>query len=174
MNRVILKNVELPKKFSYHNKPITLEADVKMIGERLTEKIKKKIIHRSTELAGIMPFDWFLCDDCKQHFVMMFGFDTMESARAARARLENSKLNVRCWIEDEEKRAEARQLGKAIESYIHFRAKQEGLKYELTSDFFEQRILAGVGKFFGITVANGRLLGDDEQPGLFKQWNELN
>ena len=71
----------------------------------------------------------------------------------------------------QEKRAEANSLGKMIDAYMRVRAEEEGVGYELTPNFFEERIVAGVGKFFGVTFAEGKLLGDDQQPAFFAKWN---
>lgn len=171
MNKVRSINVKLPKKHPYPKKPITLQVDV-AAGEMLTTKRRKEFIHRTTELVGIAPFNWQICPDCGQEFLVMFGFDIMELAILARSRLEDSGFNVCLWSEDEkEKRAEANSLGKMIDAYMRVRAEEEGVGYELTPTFFEEGILGGVGKFFGVTFAKGKLLGDDEQPTFFAKWN---
>jgi len=90
----MLKNFTMSKKFSYPNRPITLTAEVNMIGERLTGKIKKKIINRATELAG--TFDWMIHGYL---FVAFFGFDPMETALAAQARLQDSNFHSHLWNE---------------------------------------------------------------------------
>jgi hypothetical protein len=54
-----------------------------------------------------------------------------------------------------------RELGKALDSYMRFRAEQEGIGYELTPEFFEAGILCGIDTFFGITVADDELLETD-------------
>lgn len=95
----MLKNFTMPKKFSYAERPITVTAEVNMTGERLTGKIKKKIINRATELAGIVPFDWTMHGHL---FVAFFGFGVMESALAAQARLQGSNFHSHLWNEDEE------------------------------------------------------------------------
>ena len=103
MNKSMLEDLKLPRKLGCPKKCIIAEAGVNINGgETLTRKLKKKIIHQATELAGIAPFDWFMRDGCKQHFVMMFGFDTMESALAAQARLANANFEVRLWIKDDD------------------------------------------------------------------------
>jgi hypothetical protein len=68
-------------------------------------------------------------------------------------------------------RHEAHQLGKAIDSYMRFRAEQENRAYEFTPELFEEAILDGCVMFFGITFANGKLVGDEQQPTLFERWN---
>ena len=73
--------------------------------------------------------------------------------------------------DEKEKRAEANSLCKMIDAYMRVRAEEEGVGYELTPTFFEKMILAGVVKCFGVTFAEGKLLGDDEQPAFFAKWN---
>jgi hypothetical protein len=74
-------------------------------------------------------------------------------------------------VDEEEKRAEANSLGKMIDAYMRVRAEEEGVQYELTPTFFEEIIVAGVVKCFGVTFAEGKLLGDDQQPAFFAKWN---
>ena len=69
---------------------------------------------------------------------------------------------------------EARQAGKAIDAYVRFRAAQEGQAYDLIPKYFEKCILRGIVGFFGVTYADGRLTGDDQQPALFEQWQQQN
>jgi hypothetical protein len=171
MNKVTSIPFKLPRKRPYPKKPITLQVDV-AAGEMLTTKSRKEFIHRTTELVGIAPFNWQFCPDCGQEFLVLFGFDIMELAILARSRLEASGFNVLLWsVDEEEKRAEANSLGKMIDAYMRVRAEEEGVGYELTPKFFEERIVAGVGKFVGVTFAEGKLLGDDEQPAFFAKWN---
>jgi hypothetical protein len=95
----MLNNFTMPKKFSYAKRPITVTAEVNVTGERLTGKLKKKILNRATELAGTVPFDWM----ARGHiFVAFFGFWTMESALAAQGRLQDSNFHSHLWHEDEE------------------------------------------------------------------------
>jgi hypothetical protein len=96
----MLKNFTMPKKYSYLKKPITVTAEVDMTGERLTRKLKEKIINRATELTGIVPFNWTKM--WGHFFVAFFGFGTMESALAAQARLQDSNFYSRLWDEDVE------------------------------------------------------------------------
>ena len=98
----------------YFNKPITVQAEFYIKGKRLTMKLQKKIIHQATELAGIAPFDCFMCEQCGHHFCMRFRFDTMKSALAARARLENSNINPWFCTEDEGQMANQFALGSTI------------------------------------------------------------
>jgi hypothetical protein len=55
---------------------------------------------------------------------------------------------------------------------MRFRAAQEGQPYAFTPEYFEQCILHGVVSFFGVTYADGKLAGDDQQPALFEQWRQ--
>jgi hypothetical protein len=71
------------------------------------------------------------------------------------------------------RKKEAQELGKALDSYMRFRAEKEGVGYELTPEFFETGILFGIHTFFGITVEDGELLVDRQRPKIFKQWTEL-
>ena len=103
MNKSMLEDLKLPRKLGCPKKCIIAEAGVNINGgETLARKLKKKIIHRATELADIVPFDRFMRDGCKQHFVMMFGFDAIEAALAAQARLGSAKCDVCFWIKDDD------------------------------------------------------------------------
>jgi hypothetical protein len=66
----------LPGKFSYPPKPVTVTAEVSPNSLRggFPRQLRKKIVSRATELAGVIPFDWDLVND---YFVVFFGFDTM-------------------------------------------------------------------------------------------------
>ena len=61
---------------------------------------------------------------------------------------------------------------KALDAYMRFRAKHEGVKYELSPKFFADAIKQGCTKFFGVTIQNGQLVDDEEQPELFRRWTE--
>ena len=171
MNKVTSIPFKLPRKRPYLKKPVTLQVDV-AAGEMLTTKSRKEVIRRTTELVGIAPFNWLICPDYGREFLVLFGFDIMELAISARSRLEDSGFNVCLWtVDEEEKRAEANSLGKMIDAYMRVRAEEEGVGYELTPNFFEERIVAGFWKCFGVTFAEGKLLGDDQQPAFFAKWN---
>jgi hypothetical protein len=66
---------------------------------------------------------------------------------------------------------EARQISKELDAYMNFRARREGVEWSLTPKFLEQQIRAGIGKFFGVTFANGKLVADEQQPEMFAEWN---
>jgi hypothetical protein len=61
---------------------------------------------------------------------------------------------------------------KELDAYMRFRAKHEGVGYELSPKFFADAIEQGCEKCFGVTFQNGRLLDDEEQPELFRRWKE--
>jgi hypothetical protein len=67
------------------------------------------------------------------------------------------------------------ETAKLLDSYMRFRASKEGVGYELTPQFYAQRIRAGISGFFGVTFNedNGKLLADEQFPDLFKQWSKL-
>jgi hypothetical protein len=71
---------------------------------------------------------------------------------------------------------EIHQVSVALDSYLRFRAKHEGVGYGFTPEFFEQAILERGENiaFFGITFTKNRLIGDEQQPELFKRWLHLN
>jgi hypothetical protein len=67
-------------------------------------------------------------------------------------------------------RGQAKQLAKQLHAYMEFRAEGEGAAHDFTPDFYEAALLKGVATFFGITVANGELQEDVQNPGAFEQW----
>jgi hypothetical protein len=98
----MLSNFKMPKKFSYPAKNITVTAEVRPnapgdSGE-FTRQIKRKIINRATELAGVIPFDWYYSPEIDQ-FVVFFGFDLIEPALAAQQRLQDSNFHSHLWDE---------------------------------------------------------------------------
>lgn len=64
-------------------------------------------------------------------------------------------------------------MGKALDAYMRFRAKQEGVGYGLSPEFFADAICDGVTTFFGVTVREAKMVGDDQRPELLKQWQSL-
>ena len=119
------------KKFSYPKRPITVTAEVKITGEKLTGKLKKKIINRATELAGIVPFDWMAHGHI---FVAFFGFGTMESALAAQARLQDSNFHSHLWNEDEEKQIIGKFMRQAEAEGHEVSVHQEGVELDWKND----------------------------------------
>jgi hypothetical protein len=59
---------------------------------------------------------------------------------------------------------------KALDAYMRFRAKHEGVGYTLSPKFFADHIEQGCQKCFGVTFQNGHLVDDEEQPELFRRW----
>jgi hypothetical protein len=119
----MLKNFTMPKKFSYPKKAFTLTAEVNMTGERLTRKLKERIINRATELTGIVPFNWTMMHGYL--FVAFFGFEEMFSALEAQARLEDSNFHSQLWPEDE---------GNRIVGKMMRQLEAEGFKVHLHQD----------------------------------------
>ena len=74
--------------------------------------------------------------------------------------------------ESNEPQQEARELGKLLDSYMRFRAEQEGVGYELMPEFYETHILAGIEGFFNVTFAKGKLVADTEFPAIFQEWKQ--
>ena len=62
-------------------------------------------------------------------------------------------------------------IAKLLDAYIRFRAKQEGVGYELNPEFFEKGIRNGIRKFFGVSFIEGKLLSDEDFPMVFELWN---
>jgi hypothetical protein len=62
---------------------------------------------------------------------------------------------------------------KALDAYIRFRAKHEGVGYQFSPKFFADHIEQGCEMFFGVTFQNGQLVDDEEQPELLRRWKEL-
>ena len=69
-------------------------------------------------------------------------------------------------------KSKASQTCIAIDAYMRFRAAQEGQPYDFTPKYFEKLVQRGVVSFFGVTYADGKLIGDDQQPALFEQWQQ--
>ena len=64
-----------------------------------------------------------------------------------------------------------RETANLLDAYIRFRAKHEGVGYELNPEFFAKRIRGGISKFFGVSFVGGKLVSDEQFPMLFEQWN---
>src|SRR5262245_24807868 len=62
---------------------------------------------------------------------------------------------------------------KELDAYMRFRAKHEGVGYELSPKFFADAIKQGCTKFFGVTIQNGQLVDHEEQPELFRRLKEM-
>jgi hypothetical protein len=72
------------------------------------------------------------------------------------------------------KNGEACKTANLLDEYMRFRAKKEGVCYELTPDYYRKEILVGVSDFFGIVGENGKLVCDKAQPRMFEQWKGKN
>jgi len=83
-------------------------------------------------------------------------------------------LIMLAWQVFLKRNGEACKTANLLDAYMRFRAKKEGVSYELTSDFYRKEILVGVSDFFGIVVENGKLVCDKAQPRLFEQWKGKN
>ena len=69
---------------------------------------------------------------------------------------------------------EALKIGKELDSYLRFRAGEEGEVYGFTPNFFAKAVTKGCINFFGISFDKGKLIADEEQPELFKKWKLRN
>jgi hypothetical protein len=61
---------------------------------------------------------------------------------------------------------------RALDAYMRFRAKHEGVGYTLSPKFFAEHIEQGCEKCFGVTFQDSHLMDDEEQPELFRRWKE--
>jgi hypothetical protein len=68
------------------------------------------------------------------------------------------------------KEEKIRRTSEALHAYLNFRAQHEGVECTLDPEFFEDALRHGVRDCFGITFANGKLTGDEQQPELFRRW----
>jgi hypothetical protein len=57
-----------------------------------------------------------------------------------------------------------------LHNYIQWRARHEGVGYSLSPEFFRAAIDAGTTSFFGVEIGESGLVGDSQQPDLFRQW----
>ena len=80
----------------------------------------------------------------------------------------NAKAKVICFPTNDSSLMTA----KALDAYMRFRAKHEGVGYTLSPKFFADHIEQGCQKCFGVTFQNGHLMDDEEQPELFRRWKE--
>jgi hypothetical protein len=79
-------------------------------------------------------------------------------------------LIMLAWQVFMKKNEEAWKTAKLLDAYMRFRAKEEGVSYELSPDCYRKESLVGGSDFFGIVVENGKLVCDNEQPRMFEQW----
>jgi hypothetical protein len=66
--------------------------------------------------------------------------------------------------------ASVHQLANSLDAYMRFRAGHEGVDYQLTVEFYEERLKDGIDGFFGVRFADGKLTEDEQFPHLFEQW----
>jgi hypothetical protein len=59
-----------------------------------------------------------------------------------------------------------------LDSYVRFRAKTEGVGYDLSPEYFLAALRNGVRAFFGVEVENGELIDDIQQPELLEKWKK--
>jgi hypothetical protein len=57
-----------------------------------------------------------------------------------------------------------------LDSYMRFRAEREDQRYDLSPQFFADGLYMGITGFFGVTVEDGQLIEDAQQPELFCEW----
>ena len=62
---------------------------------------------------------------------------------------------------------------KAVDTYMRFRARLEGVEYDLPLSTYEVALRSGVNTFFGVTVVNGELISDAQQPELLRMWKKM-
>jgi hypothetical protein len=65
-----------------------------------------------------------------------------------------------------------RKIADALHDYMQFRAHQEGVGYELSSELFETLMRRGVYVFFGVECDESGLLSDSQQPAIFREWQK--
>ena len=65
-------------------------------------------------------------------------------------------------------------IAKKLDSYLQFRANREDVDYDLNPEFFHVLLKDGISNFFGITVNNGKLETDEQNPQAFLEWNNYN
>jgi hypothetical protein len=62
-------------------------------------------------------------------------------------------------------------LAKLLDKYMRFRAKHEGMAYEMTPEDYYPLMCIGVHDFFGVHVTDDGLVSDEQRPDLFALWN---
>jgi hypothetical protein len=65
-------------------------------------------------------------------------------------------------------------VAEKLHSYMSFRAEKEGVAHKLTVDFYQHELDRGIRLFFGVQVRGDRLIADEEQPALFREWQRPN
>ena len=62
-------------------------------------------------------------------------------------------------------------LAQKIFNYMTFRAAREGLKHEMTVDWYKESLDKGYGGFFGVQHDTTRITGDAQKPKLWQEWS---
>jgi hypothetical protein len=58
-----------------------------------------------------------------------------------------------------------------IMQYMEARARDEGMKHDLTEDWYSAALKMGIRSFFGVEVtSDGRVLTDEQNPSFFEKW----
>jgi hypothetical protein len=69
--------------------------------------------------------------------------------------------------------ARTRRVAEKLDNYMRFRAAKEGVGYEFDPAFYQTAMWLGCDTFFGVTVKGDELIGDEQQPTLFKRWKAI-
>jgi hypothetical protein len=135
---------------------------------------RKEIEEASKDLLWVLgQYNGETSED--EHQVITTLRDAIKAVLAPRGTLEEQvgarlDLIMLAWQVFMKKNGEACKTANLLDAYMRFRAKKEGVGYELSPDFYREEILLGVRDFFGIVVENGKLVCDKEQPRMFEQW----
>jgi hypothetical protein len=107
----------LPKKFSYPKKPVTMTIPC-TASARIDRAFYAMAIANYVPLTGIVPFDWCRAPGgIPEHWrangninaaaidmaTFFFGFDNLDEAKAAEARLKAQRIPCQIWDADEER-----------------------------------------------------------------------
>jgi hypothetical protein len=68
---------------------------------------------------------------------------------------------------------DCRRAAENLDKYMRFRAAKEGVGYKLSPEFYQTAMWLGADKFFGVTLKGDELIGDEQQPPLFKKWKAI-
>jgi hypothetical protein len=79
------------------------------------------------------------------------------------------------WLADWLKQPDAEEredvaLAEQLKDYMDFRAKHEDTVCEFDAGFFLKHLKTGIRDFFGVKVADGELVLDDQNPEAFEEW----
>jgi hypothetical protein len=70
------------------------------------------------------------------------------------------------------KRATYAKLANELDSYMQFRANEEGVGYDLSPDFYAEILYAGVRMFCGCECGDKTILCDHQSPKTFLDWKQ--